>query len=183
MKPRRPARWVGRRSRTENYSRLPQESLTSSSLWTEIFPFSRISLPSGSQSWFYVHLPTAWLSSSRSSLNCSCKFRPPNLVLLHTWGFACHSRRTFASGLARCFGRSMASSGTMKFAPPNDAVDRDWISLRSKLWPGAESEHLREMATALALGLPVLLAIDAGGPAAGFVVAPMRVDFVNGTNS
>jgi hypothetical protein len=69
------------------------------------------------------------------------------------------------------------------FAPPNDAVDRDWLSLRSKLWPGAESEHLREMATALALGLPVLLAIDAGGPAAGFVVAPMRVDFVNGTNS
>jgi len=75
-------------------------------------------------------------------------------------------------------------AGTMKLTPPENACDRDWLSLRMKLWPdGNESEHLRDMADIVARGHLVLLAVDASGMAVGFVEASERVDFVNGTSS
>ena len=72
----------------------------------------------------------------------------------------------------------------MKFTSPKNACDRDWLSLRMKLWPdGNESEHLRDMADIFGRGHLVLLAVDSGGRVVGFVEASKRVDFVNGTSS
>ena len=80
--------------------------------------------------------------------------------------------------------RSPCALGSMKFTSPENACDRDWLSLRGKLWPDAnKSEHLREMADTLARDHLVLLAVDSGGRVVGFVEASRRVDFVNGTSS
>ena len=71
----------------------------------------------------------------------------------------------------------------MQFTRPLTSDDRDWLSLRSKLWPGPESEHLRYMADAFVRGHHVLIAIASDGVAVGFVEASMRVDYVNGTST
>src|SRR5258706_7456188 len=72
----------------------------------------------------------------------------------------------------------------MQVLPPASATDPAWLSLRSRLWPeGTESEHLRDMADALARGHFVRLASAPGGSAVGFVEASQRVDYVNGTSS
>lgn len=72
----------------------------------------------------------------------------------------------------------------MEFASPKGKDDRDWLSLRSKLWPEVpEAEHLRDMADVLARGHLVLLAVRADGARTGFVEASRRVDYVNGTSS
>jgi aminoglycoside 6'-N-acetyltransferase I len=72
----------------------------------------------------------------------------------------------------------------MEFASPKGSDDRDWLSLRSKLWPdGLDAEHLRDMADVLARGHLVLLAVGTDGTKTGFVEASKRVDYVNGTSS
>ena len=71
----------------------------------------------------------------------------------------------------------------MQIARPKSPEDRDWLSLRSKLWPGLDAEHLRYMGDALARGHCVRLAIAATGAAIGFVEASKRVDYVNGTST
>ncbi len=72
----------------------------------------------------------------------------------------------------------------MQIAPPKTPGDPMWLSLRSRLWPGAsESEHLREMADVLARGHHVCLAFALQGCAIGFVEASKRIDYVNGTSS
>jgi aminoglycoside 6'-N-acetyltransferase I len=72
----------------------------------------------------------------------------------------------------------------MKIIHPANATDPGWLSLRSSLWPdGAEAEHLRYMADALARGHCVRLALAPDGRAAGFVEASQRVDYVNGTST
>jgi aminoglycoside 6'-N-acetyltransferase I len=72
----------------------------------------------------------------------------------------------------------------MEIVPPVGATDPAWLSLRSRLWPqAAESEHLREMADALARGHFVRLASAPNGSAVAFVEASRRVDYVNGTSS
>jgi len=72
----------------------------------------------------------------------------------------------------------------MQIVPPTSYGDRDWLAFRSRLWPHAtESEHLRDMADALARGHFVRLASAPGGSAVGFVEASQRVDYVNGTSS
>lgn len=56
--------------------------------------------------------------------------------------------------------------------------------MRSRLWPdGAEADHLRYMADAIARGHFVRLAIASNGSAVAFVEASKRVDYVNGTSS
>ncbi|MEP6998315.1 MAG: aminoglycoside 6'-N-acetyltransferase [Betaproteobacteria bacterium] len=73
---------------------------------------------------------------------------------------------------------------TMKIVSPKSTEDRNWLSLRSKLWPDSpESEHLRDMADVLARGHRVLLAVAADGATIGFVEASKRVDYVNGTST
>ena len=72
----------------------------------------------------------------------------------------------------------------MQNTPPAGCADAGWLTLRSRLWPHAsDSEHLREMADALARGHLVRLPRAPGGSAMGFVEASRRVDYVNGTSS
>lgn len=72
----------------------------------------------------------------------------------------------------------------MRFAPPVDAEDPEWLSLRCELWPdGPVSEHRSDMCDVLARGHRVLLAVADDGSTIGFVEASKRVDYVNGTNS
>lgn len=73
---------------------------------------------------------------------------------------------------------------TMEIVAPVGAADPGWLSLRSRLWPQAdESEHLCEMADALARGHFVRLASAPDGSAVAFVEASRRVDYVNATSS
>jgi aminoglycoside 6'-N-acetyltransferase I len=71
----------------------------------------------------------------------------------------------------------------MQIVTPASSTDRAWLSLRSRLWPHPESEHLREMADTLARGHFVRLAFAPDGSAVGFVEASQRVDYVNGTST
>lgn len=72
----------------------------------------------------------------------------------------------------------------MQIEPPTGADDRRWLSLRLQLWSHVSgSEHLREMADAMARGHCVRLALTSNGSAVGFVEASKRVDYVNGTSS
>ena len=71
----------------------------------------------------------------------------------------------------------------MRIAPPESPSDDKWLSLRSRLWPDASEQHLREMSDALARGHCVRLALTAHGSAVGLVEASKRVDYVNGTST
>jgi GNAT superfamily N-acetyltransferase len=72
----------------------------------------------------------------------------------------------------------------LQITAPRGADDPAWLRLRSQLWPQvSEAEHRRDMASALARGHFVRLALGAGGTALGLVEASRRVDYVNGTES
>jgi len=71
----------------------------------------------------------------------------------------------------------------MHLATPH-AADATWLRLRATLWPQAsDSEHLHDMAEAIARGHFVRLAVDHTDGTIAFVEASKRVDYVNGTTS
>ena len=72
----------------------------------------------------------------------------------------------------------------MQITPPRDAADRDWLAMRSALWPdAAAAEHLSGMQDALMRGHYIRLAVSADGSVLGFVEASKRIDYVNGTST
>jgi aminoglycoside 6'-N-acetyltransferase I len=72
----------------------------------------------------------------------------------------------------------------MQLTAPDGGGDREWLALRSALWPDvSETEHLAGMLDAVARGHYVRLAVAADGSALGFVEASKRTDYVNGTSS
>lgn len=72
----------------------------------------------------------------------------------------------------------------MQLKAPSGGSDKEWLALRSALWPDApESEHLAGMSDAIARGHYVRLAVAADGRVLGFVEASKRTDYVNGTSS
>ena len=76
------------------------------------------------------------------------------------------------------------ASGIMQITSPTDAADRNWLALRSALWPEASAaEHLSGMEDALRREHYVRLAVSTDGTVLGFVEASQRTDYVNGTST